>query len=840
MAGVPSALAEGLTERYVLERELGRGGMATVYLAKDIKHKRYVALKVLHAELSQVLGPERFHREIEFAARLQHPHILGVHDSGEAGGRLWFTMPYVNGQTLRDRLRTEGRLAVDEALRITQEAAQALAYAHKEGVIHRDVKPENILLTEDGSTLVADFGIARAAGAEQEHLTETGIAIGTPAYMAPEQALGGQIVDSRADQYALAAVCYEMLAGEPPFTGSTPAAVIAARYTGPVPALGPKRSEVPPSVEQALQRALALGPEERFETVHQFSQALAGKLLPPTAALPQRRSSSRAPRAVVFLLIGVLLGAGILFGWRYSQQPTPTAPPLNTRAVVQPNGRVDPNQVAILYFRTVSGQDSLIAIADGLTETLIHELSRVKPIHVISAGGVAPFRRADIAPDSIARALGVGTIVDGAVAQSGDRLRVSVSVVDPTTGSEIGSKTVVRPRQEIFALQDDVASEVSIFLRGRLGQEVQLQESRLGTTNAKAWELLQQAEKLTKDFDQLLNAGDTLAAARQLNLADSLLMQAQAMDRKWVRLSIRRGWLAYRQTDLGPEFDKDVYGKWLARGLEHADYALGLNPADADALELRGLLRYWRWLMNLEPGEARSNALLAQAEADLRAAVAANPNAAGAWSMLSHLLMGQSRPAEGKLAALRAYESDPYLVSVKQILWRLFQASLDLEDRPEATHWCNEGFRRFSEYYRFTECQLWLFALRGQTPDIPKAWNLLREYVKLSPPSSRPSNQLYGQLVVSMALARAGLADSARSLALRSRGNATIDPTRDLALLEAIVHTLRGDVGEALRLLSIYVAVNPQFRASLAKDESWWFAALRIDPRYKLLVGERR
>ena len=839
MAGVPSALAEGLSDRYVLERELGRGGMATVYLARDIKHKRHVALKVLHAELSQVLGPERFHREIEFAARLQHPHILGVYDSGKTENRLWFTMPYVKGQALRDRLRSEGRLSVDEALRITREAAQALAYAHKEGVIHRDVKPENILLTEDGSTLVADFGIARAVGVEEEHLTETGMAIGTPAYMAPEQALGNQVVDSRADQYALAAVCYEMLTGEPPFTGSTAAAVIAARYTGPVPSSRIKRPEISPNVDQALQRALALRPEERFNTVYELYQALTAG--PPASVTPPpqvKGGPTKAPKTVVILSIGVLIGAGILFGWNYSQQPRQASPPANLGAVVQPNTPADPRHIAILYFRTVGGQDSLIPIADGLTETLIHELSRVKPIRIISAGGVAPFRRAGIPPDSIARALRVGTIVDGAVSQSGDRLRVSVSLVDPTTGAEFGSKTVERARQEIFGLQNDVAREVSTFLRERLGQEIELQESRVGTTSPAAWELLQQAEKLTKDFDQLLNGSDTVAAARQLNRADSLLMQAQAVDPKWGLPSLRRGWLAYRQIDLVPGFDKTIYGKWLARGLEHATSALRLNPGDPDALELRGLLRYWRWLLNLEPGEARSKALLAQAETDFRATVAAKPNAASAWTWLSHLLMGQSRPAEAKLAALRAYESDPYLASVRQTLWRLFQSSLDMDDRPEATHWCEEGGRRFPEFNRFTECQLYLFAMRGQPPDIARAWDLLGEYVRLSTPSMRAYSQLYGQMLVSMALARAGLSDSARSLAARSRGDATIDPTRDLANYEAIVHSLRGDLDEAFRHLSIYVAVNPQFRATMAGDETWWFSPLRSDPRYKVLVGE--
>src|SRR5688500_16634706 len=220
MTDLRAHLVAGLAGRYTLERELGRGGMATVFLARDLKHDRSVALKLLHPELAVALGPERFQREIRLAARLQHPHILTVLDSGEAVGRLWFTMPFVEGESLRDRLRRERQLPVDAALRIATEAARALEYAHRHGVIHRDIKPENLLLTADGSTLVADFGIARALRGGDERLTSTGLAVGTPAYMSPEQASGERDVDATTDVYSLGCVLYEMLVGEPPFTGA--------------------------------------------------------------------------------------------------------------------------------------------------------------------------------------------------------------------------------------------------------------------------------------------------------------------------------------------------------------------------------------------------------------------------------------------------------------------------------------------------------------------------------------------------------------------------------------------------------------------------------------------
>ena len=273
MADPIAALREGLRERYAFERELGRGGMATVFLARDLKHDRPVAIKVLHPELAASLGPERFLREIKLAARLQHPHILTVLDSGETAGRLWFTMPYVEGESLRDQLRRERQLPIDAALRIALEAARGLAYAHEHGVVHRDVKPENILLTRDGTTLVADFGIARALGGN-DGLTETGMAVGTPAYMSPEQAAGDNRLDARTDQYSLAALLYEILAGEAPWTGATAQAIAAKRLIEPPPSVRSVRPNVPAAVDAAIRKALAPVAADRFGALEQFAQAL--------------------------------------------------------------------------------------------------------------------------------------------------------------------------------------------------------------------------------------------------------------------------------------------------------------------------------------------------------------------------------------------------------------------------------------------------------------------------------------------------------------------------------------------------------------------------------------
>ncbi|HWP37372.1 MAG TPA: protein kinase [Gemmatimonadales bacterium] len=277
MNDVAQRLFAALADRYHVERELGAGGMATVYLAHDLRHNRKVAIKVLRPELAAALGPERFLREIETTAHLRHPHILPLYDSGRAGAPaefLFYVMPFVEGESLRDRLRRETRLPLDDALQIAREVADALSYAHSRGVIHRDIKPENILL-EGGHAVVADFGIARAVDeAAGSRLTQTGVAIGTPAYMSPEQATGEPDVDARTDLYALGCVLYEMLAGEPPFTGPTPHAILARRLTEPPRPIRPVRSTVPEAVERALLRALERVSADRFPDVAAFAAAL--------------------------------------------------------------------------------------------------------------------------------------------------------------------------------------------------------------------------------------------------------------------------------------------------------------------------------------------------------------------------------------------------------------------------------------------------------------------------------------------------------------------------------------------------------------------------------------
>src|SRR5512138_447859 len=318
--GDVARLASALSDRYRIERELGAGGMATVYLAEDVRHRRKVALKLLHPELSAVLGPERFLKEIELTASLQHPHILPLFDSGSAGGQLYYVMPFVEGETLRSRLERERQLPIAETVRIASEVADALQYAHGRGVVHRDIKPENILL-QGGHALVADFGIALAVQqAGGQRMTQTGLSLGTPQYMSPEQAMGEKTIDARTDVYALGAVTYEMLTGEPPFTGPTVQAIVARVLTTAPAPLSELRNTVPTHIEHAVLTALAKLPADRFATAAEFSASLRSPTAqassrPPTVAV-SRPAPARLPRSIMAMAAALVL-ASALAAWAW-------------------------------------------------------------------------------------------------------------------------------------------------------------------------------------------------------------------------------------------------------------------------------------------------------------------------------------------------------------------------------------------------------------------------------------------------------------------------------------------------------------------------------------------
>ncbi|HTT69455.1 MAG TPA: serine/threonine-protein kinase [Gemmatimonadales bacterium] len=834
--GIPERLQAALADRYRIERQLGAGGMATVFLAHDLRHERDVAIKVLHPELAASMGAERFEREIRLAAKLNHPHILGLFDSGEADNLFYYVMPYVPGESLRDRITREQMLPVDDALQITYEVADALGAAHALGIVHRDIKPENILLA-GGHALVADFGVARAASEAGEKLTQTGMAVGTPTYMSPEQAMG-DVVGPTSDLYALGCVVYEMLTGQPPFTGANARAIMARHTMEAVPSIRLVRETVPEEVEEAVLALLAKVPADRPQTAKEFLDLLAA----PTGTGTTRRLGSRITtarrtaavvrrpplwrRPVAWAATGaaviVLAGGALLLRHRPAR-------------VAGGAGGLDPHHIAVLYFRDQSG-GKLSYVVDGLTEGLIRALREVPTLSVVSAGGVEQYRRSDLPRDSIARALGAGTLVLGDLEQSDDRLRVTLRLIDGSSGADFDRRSFEQPAGNLVTISDTLAAQAAQLIRRRLGEEIAMRQVRDQARSPEAWSLYQQAVRLKKDGAA---ADDSTVLARDFARADSLLAQAQRLDPEWADPPVLRGELDYlRSRKYGG--DPQAADRWIRPGLVHADEALALDRDDPDALELKGDLRYWRWLLRLEGNPDSAHQLLLAAKADLETAVKLNRAQAGAYATLSHLYYQTGSLTDVYLAARNALTEDAYLDNADVILSRLFFSSYDLGQFPDAENWCTEGRRRFPADYRFTECRLWMMTTRQDSADPRLAWRLLDSVLVRTPPEGKPYQRLYDQAIVAWVLARAGAADSARHLLQRTVADAVTDPTRDIAYTKSMAYAFLGDKGPAIDQLGLYLAANPSKREGLAQDPGWQLAPLANEPAFQALVGTRR
>jgi serine/threonine-protein kinase len=452
-------LTAALGDRYRVERELGHGGMAVVFLAEDLKHRRRVAIKLLKPDLSAVLGSERFLREIEIAAALQHPHILPLYDSGQAGGLLYYVMPFAEGESLRQRLARDQQLPLDAALQITREVGSALQYAHEHGVIHRDIKPENVMLS-GGQAVVADFGIARALhAASQEQLTLTGMVVGTPQYMSPEQAAGAA-VDGRSDQYSLACTLYEMLSGQPPFTGPSSQAVIARHSLDPVPGLRVVRQTVPLGVENAVMKAMAKLPVDRFPSMQRFLEALgASEVATVPTTVPAR--SGGPPGARVSRRALAALGAGVLVAaawWLLPGRRTSAAHPRSSAVTA----------VAVLPFQDLAvGADSSY-LGEGMTEGLIADLAQVGSLKVISrsSGAVAQGTARSLA--ELASELGVEAVVKGSIRRAGDAVEVNVRLLQAPDSTLLFSGNYHGRLGELPDLQRKITLAITSSIKAEL------------------------------------------------------------------------------------------------------------------------------------------------------------------------------------------------------------------------------------------------------------------------------------------------------------------------------------------------------------------------------------
>ena len=425
-------LRDRLQPDYILDREIGRGGMAVVYLAYDVRHDRQVAIKILGEDVSMALGAARFRREIQFASKLTHPHILPVFDSGEVEQQLYCVMPFIDGESLKTRIHRDRQMAIDEAVRIGCEMASAIDFAHRNGILHRDIKPENILLTKNGDAMVADFGIARAINeAGDEAITRSGVTLGTPGYMSPEQAAADKRLDGRSDIYSLGCCVYEMLAGSPPFTGPTAQVLIARHTLEQAPPLHIARQTIPEHVAATVMRALAKSPADRFKTAAEFADGLTGKI---TVKMPRVTGVGAAYQEIPspFLRRPVVLAAGavVLLGAFVAARFLG-----NRDGVVNAmSSDLEPTRVAVMYFEDQTG-GRLAYLADGLTEALIDRLSGVRALDVVSANGVGAFRGDAVPPDSVARVLKAGTIVQGSIeGLRDDSVRVTVRLVEGATG----------------------------------------------------------------------------------------------------------------------------------------------------------------------------------------------------------------------------------------------------------------------------------------------------------------------------------------------------------------------------------------------------------------------
>ena len=469
MDTVPEKLAAALAEHYRLERELGAGGMATVYAAEDLKHHRRVAVKVLRPDLAAAVGPERFQDEIEIAARLHHPHIVPVYDSGESAGFLYYVMPLVEGHSLRERLQEGRPIPVNDVARILTEVADALAHAHEHGLVHRDIKPENIMLS-GRHVMVMDFGIAKAirdAGSRRSS-TSIGLAMGTPEYMSPEQARGDADLDHRADIYSLGVVGYELLTGRPPFAGGGAESILTRHITMTPAPITDARPEAPPALVSVLQRALAKAPGERWQS----AEAMRAQLEPLTNTTSGQVAATRVMGAVKgntrWYMVGagatVLAGLVAWFVWGPAPSPDGYRPPnsgtpLPAASAAIPDLATDPS-IAVLPFANMSSDKEQEYFSDGISEELLNLLAKVPKLRVIARTSSFQFKDKDVGIREIARQLHVAAVLEGSVRKSGDTVRITAQLVRASDGSHLWSETYDRTLDDVFKVQDEIAANV--------------------------------------------------------------------------------------------------------------------------------------------------------------------------------------------------------------------------------------------------------------------------------------------------------------------------------------------------------------------------------------------
>jgi len=769
--------------RYRVERELGHGGMAVVFLAEDVKHRRRVAIKLLRPELSAALGADRFLREIEIAAALQHPHILPLFDSGQADGLLYYVMPFVEGESLRQRLIREPQLPLDVALQITREVGSALQYAHDHGVVHRDIKPENIMLSGD-QAVVADFGIARALeAASPERLTESGIVVGTPQYMSPEQATAGT-VDGRSDQYSLACTLFEILVGQPPFTGRTTHAIIARHSLEPVPSLRVVRQTVPLGVESAIMRAMAKVPADRFPTVHRFVEALASPGAASTATTVSAGQSRGwgahlSRRLMVGLLVTMLLAVA---AWWLT---------IGNRGL--PGHAVSHGvaAIAVLPFDDVAGDPDSSYLGEGMTEGLTADLAEIGSLKVISRSSGAAVQAATRSLGELAKDLGVDALVKGSIRKMGDSVRINVRLLQARDSTLL----FARDYQGVMGELPDLQRQITLGITAAARAHVQSAERNRLDVRRKVDQ---------RAYDAYLR-GRFFLDRGELDRARKLFEDAREIAPDWAPPYVG---LANYYAAI-PFYSNVSPVDVLPRAREALQQALRLDETLAEAHAVNAYIRaYYEW-------DWRS------AEQEFRRALELRPNYADAYFSYSRFLASRRRFDEAIAQLGRAVELDPLSLSLQSN-----RALLDY----------------FAGRYRQAERRL-RDVLQSDSADVLAKWGLalvqeqqgkLKDAIALLQPISGSSLNRKSSLGHVYAVA----GDTARARGILSDLRQAADQSYVPSYWFALVYAGLGDRGQALQYLERAYQERSTVLAYLLIDPR--LAPLRNDPRFVALARRLR
>ena len=652
MVDLRDGLEKTLGAAFTVERELGGGGMSRVFVALDRTLGRRVVVKVLPAELAQTVSVDRFKREIMLAATLQHPHIVGVLTAGEIDGQPYFTMPFVEGESLRARIEREGPLPVGRTVSILKDVARALAYAHERGVVHRDIKPDNVLLAGTSAT-VTDFGIAKAllgsiatdpqaaaakAGTtnatSKSILTQLGTTLGTPAYMAPEQAAADPATDHRADIYSFGIMAYEMLTGQVPFKSKTPQALLAAQLTATPPPMTARRADVPAALARLVMQCLEKEREKRPQTAREIAELLENPdmVSGAFASAPALRARRRQPLllAVVALLIVAAAAGGIALA-RGRNAPPPAAPATPNAAAVAAAERA--RSIVVLPFVNIGRDSTDEYLADGLTNDIINVLGRVSGIRVTSRSVAMSVREKYSSAQEIGKALNVGRVLEGTVQRDGSRLRVTARVTNTDDGFMVWSDMFERTLKDVFAVQDEISGAIANALGSQLAPVTVASsaESERGTQDDVAYDLYLRGRHFFEERGEP-------ALRRALDLFQQSVKKDPNFARGYAGIAGVYSVLPlYSAASTDQVFDP---------GFAAASRAIALDTSLAQAYASRGVLlgMRWRWV---------------ESDRDLQRAIALDPKSSSAHQWYGEQLMVRNRPNDAVAHLKRAAELDP-------------------------------------------------------------------------------------------------------------------------------------------------------------------------------------